>query len=102
MFHELGHILLEHCDNRFKKSQAEEEIEAELFSAYWTIQARYEYKHEIYIGSWIKEGIDPLNVISAIDRIIGDAEDILKDDPGEVPEWQRSGGSAPISTVEMA
>ena len=60
------------------------------------IQTGYKYKHEIYIGSWMKEGIDPLNVISGIDRIISDAEEILKDDPGEAEGWQRTEGPTAI------
>ena len=44
----------------------------------------------------MKEGIDPLNVISGIDRIISDAEEILKDDPGEAEGWQRTEGPTAI------
>ena len=46
--------------------------------------------------SWMEDGIDPLNVISAIDRIIGDAEEILTDDPGETAVWQGAEGPTTI------
>ena len=36
----------------------------------------------------MEDGIDRMNVISAIDWIIGDAEEILKDTPGGPEEWQ--------------
>ena len=41
------------------------------------------------------------DIRTTIESIIGDAGEILKGDPGEAKEWQRSEGAALISLAEM-
>ena len=81
LFHELGHVLLGHLDdvNRFsyQVDRGTKEVEAELFSAYWSSFLGYEYRNELDAGAWMDEDVDLMKVFANVDRAVRKAEKIL-------------------------
>ena len=53
------------------------EVEAELFSAYWSSFLGYEYRNELYVGAWMGENVDLMKVFANVDRAVRKAEEIL-------------------------
>lgn len=75
LFHELGHILLQHMKSNLSKAQRE--VEAELFAAYWTYTWGYEYPHEIYLNEYITADLKLVDILRRVDRAVKMAEKIL-------------------------